>query len=425
MLVLALLALWPAVTAAAQAPAPFDPTVPGSGRLAVGITEFNPNFMWPIRARELPPPFNRWRYEFQQLRPRMVRLVLDWPSLQPEAGVPANLDVPQTGCSRGTPPCLGWMGVREQLAAIAALQREQDVQVLTVVTGSPAWAASAPAGCERPTETSRSRPPREDAMVAYRQLIKDVAAAGAQAGADLRWWTPWNEPNHPYFISPQREVCEVTSPSLSIAPYLRLVGSLDQALEELAVELPGTRQRVIGELSSSAGGSGLQTSVPEFIAGLPQDVVCDSPVYLQHAYVGAVAVFDRARDALAAHGCEQTHAIWITETALGVATSGPAPPGEVLPQDTLSGCTRLQTWLQRWYDHPQVTVAFQYTFRQDPLFRTGLVRPELDRAYSTLAAWQWWGSRDPAGAAPAAEDTCRQEPPPLTPEERREQGRPR
>ena len=160
----------------------FDPTVPGSGRLAVGVTEFNPNFMWPIRARKLPAPFNRWRYEFQQLRPRMVRLVLDWPSLQPDAGMPANLDVPQTGCSRGTPPCLGWMGVREQLAAIAALQRERDVQVLTVVTGSPAWAASAPAGCERPTETARSRPPREDAMSAYQQLVKDVAAGGAPRG---------------------------------------------------------------------------------------------------------------------------------------------------------------------------------------------------------------------------------------------------
>ncbi len=56
--------------------------------------------------------------------PQFFRLVIDWHHLQPTADAPADLDKPETGCMREVGPCLGWVGVREQLRALASRQRE-------------------------------------------------------------------------------------------------------------------------------------------------------------------------------------------------------------------------------------------------------------------------------------------------------------
>jgi hypothetical protein len=47
--------------------------------------------------------------------------------------------------------------------------------------------------------------------------------------------------------------------------------------------------------------------------------------------------------------------------------------------------------LEEWYDDPRVTAAFQYTFREDDTFRTGLVTTALDRAFPVLGEWEAWG----------------------------------
>ena len=84
------------------------------------------------------------------IKPAYFRLVIDWPSIQPSAETPANMDQPQGGCMREVGPCLGWGGVREQLRALASRQREGGWTTLVVFTGTPDWAASPPSGCERP-----------------------------------------------------------------------------------------------------------------------------------------------------------------------------------------------------------------------------------------------------------------------------------
>src|SRR5688500_3512386 len=78
--------------ATCQAQAAFDPTVPGPAGLALGITEPNANFVWPAEDRAIPEPFAGWRTEFAALAPQIHRLVLDWPRLQPDPTVPADLD---------------------------------------------------------------------------------------------------------------------------------------------------------------------------------------------------------------------------------------------------------------------------------------------------------------------------------------------
>ena len=228
---------------------------------------------------------------------------------------PADLEVPQTGCSRDVKPCLEWFGVRAQLRALASRQREGGWQALVVIAWTPEWAAAGAGGCERAGTPARARPPRVDALPAYRQLIADVLAAAEKEGATLRFWSPWNEPNHPGFISPQRGACDPATPSGAPAVYTELARTMKQTLDEAA----GDQQLLLGETAGLLKPTRLVTSVPEFIAGLPSDLVCASPVWTQHAYVGGDDPVEATAAALAAHGCPQPHTLWITETGVGSA----------------------------------------------------------------------------------------------------------
>ena len=122
----------------------------------------------------MPPEFARWQDDTGKLKPAFFRLVLDWPSLQPSKGTPANLEQPIDGCLRGTPPCAAWAGVKDQLAALASRQKQHKGgwEVLVVITGTPEWAARPASGCERPSTQPRSRAPKASAMGAYRKLVE-------------------------------------------------------------------------------------------------------------------------------------------------------------------------------------------------------------------------------------------------------------
>ena len=90
----------------------------------VGLTEQNPNLLWAKGAHPVPGEFARWQDDTGKLKPAFFRLVIDWPSIQPEQGRPADLDTAHDGCLRGTPPCASWGGVRDQLKALASRQKE-------------------------------------------------------------------------------------------------------------------------------------------------------------------------------------------------------------------------------------------------------------------------------------------------------------
>ncbi len=387
----------PAATATpppAATPTPGPPAA-GSG-LAIGVTEFNPNLVASPADRALPEPWNRWRDALGAIRPAFYRLVIDWAAIQPSPDVPANLDAPQAGCVRATGPCLPWVGVRDQLKALASRQREGGWQALVVITGTPAWAAAPASGCERPSAGPSARPPRADALGAYRQLVSALQAAAVQAGADLRYWSAWNEPNHPAFVSPQRAACDPASPSLAPAAYADLARTLQTTLT-------GDQQLVLGETAGLLKPTRYVTSVPEFIAGLPQDVVCASTVWTQHAYIGGDDPVPAVTQALAARGCPHPFTIWITETGVG-----PAPEDLSAAQsiaDDQAGCRALHERLVTWFDDPQVTVAIQYTFRQDDRFPTGLVSTDLTAPRAALAEWTAWGAR-PSPSAPPPPAVC-------------------
>jgi hypothetical protein len=385
---------------AAKAPPAPAPTPPPAGRgLAVGVTEFNPNLVAAPEAKQVPEPWNGVRDKLGTIKPAYFRLVIDWASIQPSAEAPANMDASQGGCMREVGPCLGWGGVREQLRALASRQREGGWTTLVVFTSTPDWAASAASGCERPQTGPRSRPPRADALPAYQALVEKVIATAREEGAALTYFAPWNEPNHPAFISPQRAACDPSSPSLASAAYAQLATAMQQAL----AAAPGDQQLVLGETAGLMKTTRYVTSVPDFIAGLPKDLVCATTVWTQHAYIGGDDPVEKASAALDAFGCGHPFTLWITETGVGPAPKDLSAGASI--SDAAAGCKALHDQLVRWWEDPRVTIAFQYTVREDDKFPTGLVSTDLTHERPALKEWTaWGGGRAPTDPPPPS--TC-------------------
>ncbi|MDX6685041.1 MAG: hypothetical protein QOF86_1169 [Baekduia sp.] len=383
----------PAPTATGTATA-----APSQG-LAVGVTELSPLLVSAPGARDVPQPFARWRDQLAAVHPRYYRLALSWNTLQPDPAQPPNLDQPQTGCMRDKPPCSPWLGVRDQLRALASRQRQGGWNALVVITGAPAWAAAPQQGCLDGSAGTVSAPLKPEALPAYRALIADVLATARSVGATLRYWSPWNEPNLAYFLSPQRPACDASSPSVAAATYTPIA----EAMREALAAAPGDQQLVLGETAGATQGSAKRTSVGEFIAGLPRDLVCSAAAWAQHAYVGAADPVDAVSRALDARGCPRVPPIWITETGVGAVDTRFALTRGISSE--LEGCHRLHDALVRWWRDPRVSAAFQYTFREDNLFRVGLVSTDLATARPVLREWQAWGQR-PDPAAPPPADAC-------------------
>lgn len=339
----------------------------------------------------MPPEFERARRAVRAMRPTYYRLVVDWPS------VVDGFAQPQGGCMRDIPPCAGWNGLQDQLAAVAAAQKATKgrYKVMVVISGTPDALARPGRGCERAGVQRRSRPPTEAGLGAYRVLVQRIQEAADAAGAEIRYWSPWNEPNHPFFISPQRASCSASAKSLAIGPYTDMARLMKRELRE-------GQELVLGETAGLLQRKSGYTRIQEFIGRLPRDVVCSARVYGQHGYVGGPDPVDEADRALARHDCARKHEIWMTETGAGAPRSG-----EDRGQSRAAlrkACRNIRKRLLRWHDDPRVTAAFQYTLREDDRFPTGLITTDLSAEYPALDEWVAWSDRDPGSRAPKS--TC-------------------
>ena len=370
--------------------APSTQVVESGGDLAIGLTEPNPAFINP--TGQVPAEFERGRKAVQRMRPSYYRLVVDWPS------VVNGFAQPQGGCMRDIHPCAPYNGLEAQLTAISAAQQEHEgrFEVMVVISGTPDALARPGRGCERAGVQRRSRPPTEEGLGAYRLLVQRVQEAADAAGAKIRYWSPWNEPNHPFFISPQRASCSASAKSLAIEPYTDLARTMKR-------ELRKGQELVLGETAGLLQKKSGYTRIQEFIGKLPRDVVCSARVYGQHGYVGGPDPVDEADRALARHDCPRKHEIWMTETGAGAPRSG--EDRRQSPGALRKACRNIRKRLLRWRDDPRVTAAFQYTLREDDRFPTGLVTVDLAEEYPALDEWvAWAGDREPAEAPPKS--TC-------------------
>jgi hypothetical protein len=397
----------PAATNTPETPAakPAEPSLSDQlenrGRhLAVGISEQNPNFF--SASPQIPQPFARWRDQLAKMQPALYRLVVYWPSLQPNADAPPDLEGINGGCLRDKPPCAPYAGVRDQLRALATRQKEGGGEGYVMITGTPEWAARPASGCERRRIGPTNRMPRPDALAAYRKLVDDILALAHKEGATLRYWAPWNEPNHPFSSSPQRAFCSGDAPVVSVKPYVQVANALREALDKA----PGEQRYVVGEVAVMTRHLPITSSVHEFLQALPPKLVCGAAAWTQHSYLGGLDVLDDVDRLLKAKGCDRPLPIWMTETGAGAPRTSSARTGG-RPAE-LRGCRAVHKILGRWYRDPRITAAVQYTLREDDVFPTGLVTTDLSRAYPVFKEWQQWGlkARPDASDPPPSEAAC-------------------
>jgi hypothetical protein len=381
--------------------APAD-IAPGGG-LAIGMTEINPDLFW--HGKDVGA-FDPWRNRFEALKPPLYRLVVDWSSLQPKQNGPIDWTKGSDGCMRGLAPCRPYNGIRDTLRAIRSQQQAGNgFATMVVIYGVPDWAAMSGHGCERDGITARSRPITAQGLEGYKKLIGSLQDLAKTEGVDIHWWSPWNEPNGPFFISPQREQCKGSSKSLAPAIYAKLARAMRAALE------PG-QQLVVGELAGLKNARKYGTSISEFFDGLPDDVVCNAGVFAQHQYSKRGAAADdpgavgNLEEVLDRRACTKGKPIWVTESGVG----GPHVGDERSPNDKSirADCQALNVSLRRWNDDPRVDAVFQYTFRDDPIFPVGLADAKLTKAWPAYDLFKaWGGDRKPDAPAPALPADCK------------------
>jgi hypothetical protein len=360
---------------------------PTAQRLAIGLTEPNPHLIAPGPQ---PPDFARWRDRLVALRPTYVRVFFDWAR-------DGGLEATQSGCLRDIVPCAPYAGVRDQLRAIAARRLRDPTrwQPLLVIYGVPARYATAPRGCERTDASPRARAITAEGLRAYRRLIAEILAAARREGIGIPYVTPWNEPNHPSLISPQRDTCDPGAPSRASRVYAQLAHAAQLELRRA----PGRQQLVLGELAGYTEPTPRTTAIAELVGALPDAVACAAAAWSVHDYAQATgASTDAVRaleGALERRPCTRRTPIWVSETGAGRRLRG-TPAAASLG----ASCRAMAERLARWDADPRVAAVFQYTFREDPAFPVGLADAQLTRLYPAYALWRAWSSSAATDAPP-------------------------
>ncbi|HEX4437841.1 MAG TPA: hypothetical protein VH061_13705 [Solirubrobacteraceae bacterium] len=383
---------------------------------AFGLTEDNADLLW-SPATPAPPqaaPFLSARRELTALHPRYLRLLVNWAALQPTPGAPPALNTTVDGCAREVAPCGAYAGIEGELEAIASQQRaalkegRTDFQVVVDILGAPSWAALSPHGCEDAGTTAVARPVRSDALAAYRSLVSDLLALARRVGVRLAWWSPWNEPNDPRFLSPQRNTCASDGAPLATGVYAQLASAL---AGQLRVEGDGGRL-LLGELGGYDRGSPHRLSIAEFVKAIPEGVACLSQTWAVHAYAARnrrhsepdpVVELEDALDARG--GCATSARVWVTESGAGAPRPGRARTGA--PEEGRADCLALAQQVGLWRADPRVRAVFQYTFRDDPAFPVGLTDAELRGLSPVYGMWrELFAQRPPGTLAPSAAQAC-------------------
>jgi hypothetical protein len=390
---------------------PQPPPTPAPAGLApgltIGLTETNASLVRAPGTGPDLPEFRPWQERVAALKPALYRLPIDWAGIQPNPSKPANLAVPADGCMRGQGPCAPFRGIRDQLAAAASEQQAGNgFEVVVLFYGVPDWAARPAHGCERPGIQPRSRPITDQGLTQFRALVRQVASLARELHVDIRWWSPWNEPNGAFFISPQRAQCSHASPSLSPGVYARLWDATKAELDAV----PGDQRLVLGDLAGVARGTKRGTGSGEFVRGLPEHVICQAQVVAQHTYADLPGQKKQPGDpikstenALVAHDCARDTPIWITETGVGGLHAG--DDRRTGDASLRAQCTTFDAQLRVWRRDPRIRAAFQYSFREDPAFPVGLADAGLTRTYPTYDMLKAWSDRghpdDPPPEVPA------------------------
>ena len=377
---LALVALFATLAASAphaQSPAPpFSVAQATAPPLSIGLSESDPRL---LVARG---PTKRAAAKAVALRPNYVRVLVPWERIQPGAGRKPNWDAPPGGCPKLAPGCKSASGLRALLTAIGQRQvADGGWKILAVPFFTPRWAvAGPPTGCQKARlRHTRAQMPR---IGAYRRFLRALNALADKVGVKIDFISPWNEPNHPAFLQPQRAQCRVTSKAIAPRAYATLVRAAKR-------ELRFDQTLVLGSLAGLQKPRVYGAGVAEFIRGMPRDVACTSGPFAQHAYIGEpgrrgrppaaadpetasrFGLLDGVIAALDAKECPDIKVLWIAETGTFDHR-----------------CEAMFSALRSWAINDRVDAAFQYTFRESRDYPVGLVSPSLFDTYASYRAWR-------------------------------------
>lgn len=407
-----------APTRAAPSPDGAPARLDRSGELAVGLVSRDVAALTPMSAGPIAG-YDAAREAVGAMAPRQVRVDVRWDQLQPSADAPLDPGrVTDDGCGRERArPCGPEISLRAVLAQLAAQQQEHPGAFRPLITfwGMPEWAGEAPTeGCGFEDVRAGARPLAAGQEAAYRAAIRAVWTALRDAGIGASDWTPWNEPNAPYFLDPQRASCSRDAELRSPAPYARMVAAMDEELQALRGADPAAaaeHRLVIGEVAAWGAPSTRAVTADEFLRALPDDVLCRADVIGLHGYLDARPPVGRGEPVAAALGeldrrpCLDDVPAWITETGVGAPGSGRERDGDRRTQQ--DECRLMGDQLTRWYHHPRITAAFQYSVRDDAAFPTGLVDERVRTTYPVADVWiAWGGARAPDGPAPPVPADC-------------------
>ncbi|WP_026912915.1 hypothetical protein [Patulibacter minatonensis] len=388
--------------------------------LAVGLVTTDAGALTPPATPV--PDFSAAQAVTDRIAARFVRVDVRWDLLQPDAATPLDpARVIGDGCGReSAKPCSGPISLARTLGALKAAQVAHPGHYRPLISfwGMPTWAGAPGTGCDAAKARDGARPLAPGKEPAYRAAVARVWEAVRAAGIDGADWTPWNEPNAPYFLDPQRASCAVDAAPRSPAEFGRLVVAMDGELHRLRAAAPaGSAARddrlVVGELAAWAAPAPRSVPSDEFLRALPDDVLCRADVVSLHGYFEArprsgrgepvaagLAELDRRR-------CLDDRPAWITETAVGSPRAG--GKRDTSASTLRAECRLMDRQLDHWYHEPRVTAAFQYAVREDPAFPTGLLDEGLTRTFPVAGVWAaWGGARDPAAPAPALPADCRE-----------------
>ena len=363
---LALLAVLLPPTAAAQ---------DGDPPLSIGLTESDPRLLVPGGS------MRRAAALAVALKPAYIRVLIPWERLQPRRGQKPNWDAPFGGCPKINPGCRSERGMRGLLNAIRQRQAaDGGWKILAVPYFTPLWAmAGPPRGCQKQRHRhARAQMPR---IVHYRQLLRAFNALADKVGVKVDFISPWNEPNHPAFLQPQRAVCSAAAKAVSPRAYARLVRA---AMTELR---PGQRI-VLGSLAGLQRPRVYGAGVAEFIGGLPHDVACLDVPFAQHAYVGEPARDDGPPPAADPGGAARYGLLTSVLGALDAKACGHLKSLWIAETGTFDHrCAAMSAALRSWAADDRIDAAFQFTFRESRDYPVGLVSPSLFDTHASYRAW--------------------------------------
>ena len=376
--------------------------VPPPRGLALGLDEENASLL----GTTGPAAFAPWRQRLAALDPTFVRLDVVWSKLQPAANDAPDWNQQQSGCVRDVPPCAPYDGLRGQLHALAEQQRAHPGRFIgyVVLFGAPPWATAPRHGCVPPNVDPTGLTLSDEGRAAYGRFVAGVLQVARQEGADLRYWSAWNEPNQPAFLSPQRDGCHVNAPAVSPDEYAALVRELRVTLDEApgtsssswARPRPTTRRAPPPPRRSSSSTACLRTSSARPTSGpsTPTSAPRASAPWPTSRAIPA----RRARRSSDRAGARVGPArLLAAEAHLDHRDRGRRPqarrPAPTSAAALRGQCRALNAALQAWYRAPRVDAAFQYTFREDNTYPVGLVNTGLTETYPTYDLLRAWSDR--------------------------------